>query len=606
MKIQKGTLPKTKKSSTNLMQISVSTLDIFCRYVLANPSFVKVSHIANLNILIQSLDPSTYSTDPDKVNRIRFIKLGIEARLKYNLSDRQLIMSHIISGFKTDPDFIDYRELSKDEISWCNNFVEQSIKYSFIYQYMDQFIELCTEIKTTDFEHRGLVVNDFEKLLDQTKNDFRKATVNDNLIDMEFSLRKGEFEKDVTDIYNTVTSPSRRLISGMQGLNAMTGGGFEAGRVYMLLGVTGVGKSVTLLNLAYQIKKYNGKYQLKDPSKVPCVVYLTMENTVVETVTRLFDMTTDSQFGMGSYTVDEVIRKLREEGQLTLTENSPIDIVIKFKPNRSVNTSYLYTLYDDLEDQGYEPICLLQDHLLRIRSMEGSSEPRFELGDIVNEFKTFAAEKDIPVISNFHLNREAMRAVETYSKRATHMDVTQKLGKSNVSESVMILNNSDCSIIINKDYDNEGQVYMGFNLIKMRDKTNVFYFAQPFAYGGEIKLIEDVNGPAMFKTTVHGSESTPKIANVRTSSANALNSINTITQNNEPIDTSFYDNKHYDNSIIDEGDDVVIENEEVLKPVAIDPFIRGLPKENPYDKVKMNIVSLNDMKAKLEERQKAQ
>ena len=31
-------------------------------------------------------------------------------------------------------------------------------------------------------------------------------------------------------------------------------------------------------------------------------------------------------------------------------------------------TGYLYTLVEDLEDEGYETICLFQDHVKRIRS----------------------------------------------------------------------------------------------------------------------------------------------------------------------------------------------------------------------------------------------
>ena len=77
------------------------------------------------------------------------------------------------------------------------------------------------------------------------------------------------------------------MICGMQGLNEMVGGGFESGRVYMLLGITGIGKSISLLNLVYQLKRYNRNYKTKDPTKTPCIVLLTMENTVVETILNI-------------------------------------------------------------------------------------------------------------------------------------------------------------------------------------------------------------------------------------------------------------------------------------------------------------------------------
>ena len=599
MKIPKtGNVQKKNSNSVtkNTMNISISVLDILCKYIISDPAFIKISNVSVLNNMIMGLDPSTYNKDIEKSRRVNFIMRGIEVRLNYNLTDNAFIIHHIVSSLGFEPDFINLynTNLSKDEIDWCNKVISELIKWTFIDRYVNQFLDVCQNIKTSDFDHRGNYIETFEHLLDETKNEFRKATVNDSIVDMEFNLDPREFKQDVSDVYTVVNSPSRRLVSGMQGLNIMTGGGFESGRVYMFLGITGVGKSILLLNLAYQIKKYNTRYQLKDPSKIPVVVYLTMENSVVETVTRLFDMVTDSPFGINSDTLDEVMRKLQEEGQLIITENNPINLYIKFKPNRSVDTSYLYTLYDDLHDKGYEPICFIQDHLLRIRSIYGSSEPRFELGDIVNEFKTFATTKDIPVISNFHLNRDAMKSLETYSPGRNNLDATQKLGKSNVSESVMILNNTDCGIIINKDQDDQDSKYLCFKLEKMRDKTNVTYFAQPFAYGGEIKLIEDINGPPMYKEKLHIRGEAPSIANIRTSSANAMNSINNIIQMNGPVDTTFLDDKYNEPNEFDN-----IEEPIIRKKAAVDPFIWGLPKENPLETVKGKINGLEDLKEQL-------
>ena len=133
----------------------------------------------------------------------------------------------------------------------------------------------------------------------------------------------------VTDTFNKIKSPSRKLFCGMQGVNQLTGG-FESGRVYMLFGTSGVGKSLTLLNIAYQIKQYNRQYKPKDPTKIPCVVILTMENTMTETITRLFDMTVEGSRGMGNYTVDEAVKLMKYQGGLYLNDSSPINLIIKY------------------------------------------------------------------------------------------------------------------------------------------------------------------------------------------------------------------------------------------------------------------------------------
>ena len=545
---------KIKKSNqvANTMNVNLATFDILCKYIVADPELLRLANVTALKNFISSLDPATFQNDLEKSKRIEFINKGIEARLQYNLTDRNMVINHILSKLTYQVDFVDLNKpMTIDEIQYVNKLVEESSKYGFMNTFVDELLDVCTEFKNSSYDRRGNVITKFQSLMHGVNNEFRRVENDTSLIDMEFSLAPGKFEEQIKEIYEVVTNPSRRLVCGMQGLNLMLGGGFEAGRVYMILGITGGGKSVTLLNLAYQIKKYNPNYQLKDKTKIPCVVYLTMENTVVETVTRLFDMVTESQYGMSNYTLDEVIKKLKTEGQLTMNDNSPINIIIKYKPNRSVDTSYLYTMVDDLHDKGYETICVIQDHLLRIRSVYSgmTAEPRFELGNIVNEFKSFAAARDIPLISNFHLNRDAMKEVEKYANKATNIDVTQKLGKSNVSESVMILNNSDCSIIINKEYDKNGVLHMGFNLIKMRDKPIIPYFAQPFAFGSGIRLVEDINGPAMYVTSLHNNKEMgdARIDNVRTSSSNLMGNIDMIANKNQSSEMTFFEDDRYDN-----------------------------------------------------------
>lgn len=364
------------------MTLDLRTLNCLVRYILQPQYYLKMEHLVNMKKLIQSLDRSTYENDPEKVARIDFIAKVIEARLDNNINDLDLILTYVNGGIQYPIDFVDLDNLalSKDEVIYLHNLVSEILQYRFLYDYVDKMLELGTQFKSSDFNTRGNIIHEIEDFNNRLKNEFRKSRVNDNAIDMTFSLREGEFENAITNTWNMITNPSRRLICGMQGLNEMTGGGFESGRVYMLLGTSGVGKSITLLNLIYQMKRFNRFYKTNDPTKTPCIVLLTMENTVVETITRLFSMVTENNQNMANYSAPDCINMLRTQGELVVNDSSPIDIVIKYKPNRSIDTSYLYTLYDDLEDDGYEMICLVQDHVKRIRSMSGNSDLRLELG----------------------------------------------------------------------------------------------------------------------------------------------------------------------------------------------------------------------------------
>lgn len=528
--------------------IDLPTLNILCKYILQDVRMIRMEHLVNLRRLLSIVDRSTYENDPEKYKRINFLYKALEARLDENLTDRDLILLHINGGIDFQVDFLDYNNLNMDKgnIQYCNKIVEDLLKYSFFYNESEALQELLTRFRTSDISKRVAIIKETELMLDRIKNKFRKTHVEDNVNDVYFSLENGTFESAVTDTYNMVTNPSRRLYTGMQGFNELIGGGFESGRVYMLLGVAGVGKSLTLLNIINQIKRHNIAVKPKDPTKTPCIVLLTMENTVVETITRMFDMVVDNSRGMGNYDVGEVIYKMRTEGGLSINESSPLDIIIKYKPNRSISTDYLYTLYDDLLDQGKEMVCLIQDHIKRIRSIDGQQDIRLELGDIVNEFKVFAAEKDIPLITVSHLNREATRILEE-SARKGNQDNGRLIGKSNTGESLLMIDNLDCGITITKDYDKDGLCYMTFHRIKMRDKGSVRdYIAQPFLPDNPIRLVEDLGGVPQFKDSLHNVELPGSVNNTRVRMSGAAgiiqqNDILGVIDTSDNTDNSFAD-----------------------------------------------------------------
>lgn len=478
-------------------------LDLFCSYILSENRFIRNSHLLNMRNLILLLDKDLYTNDPEKMKRLDFIIRGLEGRINAKIKNQSLLLKYINGGI-SENNFLEngFPELTTDELNWIDETVSESLKYTFMYKKVDEIIDLCNRFKAQDYRYRGQVVEEFEILMNELHSDFRRSKT-DSLSDITFTLRNGMFEEVMRDIYDQVTNPSRRLVTGMQGFNELTNGGLESGRVYLLFGTSGVGKSLTMLNIAYQIKKYNKNFKPKDPTKIPCIVLLTMENTVQETVTRLFDLTTESE-DISNFSYDEVIRKLRDEGELFLTDESPIDIIIKYKPSGSVDTGYLYNMVEDLEDEGYECVLVIQDHIKKIKSIYKQSDIRIELGEVVNEFKAFAAIKDIPVLSDSHLNRDACRIIDEGS-RANKQDLTRMLGRSNVGESMLMIDNCDCGFIINKDYDRDGNMYMVFSRIKFRDKsTGREYIAHPFVQGSTIKLVEDFYMPVpMFKDSLH-------------------------------------------------------------------------------------------------------
>lgn len=492
-----------KKGKKIPLNFDLASLDLLCNFVISENRNVRRLQYINLRNLIEMLDMEKYISDQERYKRILFIKKGLEARLERNLQDQLMILKYINGGF-LDNDIIDistFKDMSNSEIDWINETIASAIKYSFIYERQDQMIELWQRFKSADYKNISEISSEIEAATAELNTLFRKAKV-EKTNDRIFSLNPDVMESVLTDSYQEVTSKYRKLLTGMQGFNQLIGGGFENTRCYLLLGLTGVGKSMTLVNLLYQMKKYNKGYKTKDPTKRPCIVYLTLENTVTETIQRLFQICTGEEFSAQN-SPQEAMNKMMSEGELYLTDESPIDIIIKFKPNKSEDTSYLYTLVEDLEDEGYEVIALLQDHAKRMRATDKTQDIRLELGEVINEFKTFAMLKDIPVITNSHLNREGARVIEANSGKSK-ADLTRMLGKSNIGESLLMLDNVDYACIINYEYDSQGQKYMVFKEIKTRVRTFRDYIAQPFDLNNEIKLVEDFYSPVpVFKETLY-------------------------------------------------------------------------------------------------------
>lgn len=497
---QGKTAVKSKKKLP--INFDVSSLDLMCQYTISSNRNIKRGMYINLRNLIEVLDMEKYINDQERYKRVLFIKKGLEGRLERGLDKSQMLVKYINGGF-VDDNFIDvsnYTELSNQEIEWINETISNTLSLLFLYEEADRGIDLLTRFKIADSSNITRIGMELKEWVSNLNTMFRRVQAQ-SVINETFSLDPAHLVNMLDSVRTELTNEYRKLYTGMVGFNQLIGGGFENTRCYLFLGITGIGKSLSLMNIATQIKKYNKNFKPKDPTKIPTIVYLTMENTVVESVDRLFSISTG--LDIRNFSTEEAVEILKRDGELYLSDESPINLLIKYQPNRSVDTGYLYTLTEDLEDEGYEVICMIQDHVKRIRAASGQTDTRLELGDVINEMKTFAILKDIPIITVSHLNRDAAKIIDTAPTRS-NKDIVRLLGKSNVGESMLMLDNVDYSGIIHVEYDQNGNKFMSFKNIKQRIGCKRDCIYQPFDTDNEIKLIEDLYEPLpLFKETLY-------------------------------------------------------------------------------------------------------
>lgn len=503
MAVQSETLPLYNYRDLRLTDyhISKTILNMFMYYVLSGNKSVRRSHLMNLSTLINTYDPNGYNNDSEKVKIIEFIKRGLDARLNKNLTDPQLILFHINGSITDDDDISNYRELSSSDIEWLNQMVSDTIAQAHIYHETSTMMDICSRFQMAPpGAEKAAIAKEFEEEINTIQNTFRRSK-NEKSEDEMFSLQPDIFEERMRESYNELSNPSRKLMLGNQALNELFGGGLEETRVYTILGLPGEGKSMTLLNIAYMIKKYNKNVKTKDPTKRPCVVILTMENKITETISRLFNMSIRDNKRITEFSIEDVMRQMREEGKLVITPEDPIDIIIKFKPAMSVDTSYLYTLTEDLSDMGLECICFIQDYIGRIRSTQRLSDTRLEYGAIVDDFKIFASTKQIPVVTASQLNRDASKHIDD-GRKQNKTDLVRMLGRSNISESILILNNTDGAFVLAPEVNSKGEQWIGIQRIKKRfDASNQEWFYIP-CYPNTLTMVEDIGGIPVSKTTM--------------------------------------------------------------------------------------------------------
>ena len=478
----------TKEISRNAVRFDLIELDLICNYILSDNANIRRSNINNVKKLMEYMDMSLYADNKEALKRIEFIIKGANIRLNQHIDKKDMIIRSINGGFGTAPSNVVTREITDLEVDWINQTVSECLRYLVIASKAEEGIAILTKFLSTDYKDRGNIVGEMEEFVKQFNNEFRRTKV-ETSDDQVFNLNTNQ-NGMLIDAYAGANNTYDRLQFGSIALNTITGGGVYNGRTYLLLGLPGEGKSSTLLDMALQIKKYNKNYICRDKTKKPCVVLFVMENSIRETIERMFSMVTRKDMREVP-TIEEALEMFRKS--LSITPDDPIDVIIKYRPNLSEDTSYLYTIYDDLADEGYEVICMIQDYIKRIRSVEGSfgGDLRMQMGAIMNEFKTFATLKNIPVITASQLNRTASSSIDE-ARVKNKNDLVRLIGRSNVGESNLIIENADWVGLLAPEEDDEEIRYLGLNRVKSRYYISgeQVVFA-PYVLN-TIKLVEDL------------------------------------------------------------------------------------------------------------------
>ena len=482
------------------IKFDLNTLDMFIMYVmLENNINVTKADLIDLQSLINNIKIDIYKNDVNLYARMIFIISVLKAKIDDRIHKKFLLLDYCKENMnELSLDVLEDQiipmiddedsQLDESEILYIKKLIIKNLKYSYVYKYRDDVLELNTLLSDDTYNNINDINEKFENLTTAASKDILTVQLTNNT-EREFDLfNKLDKEENIDNIIKEKSKKEFKLKTGYKYLNDMLGGGFNKSRVYGILGLTGGFKSGLLINLLVSMKM-NNNYTSKN-GLIPTILYITQENSAAETIERVFSCITAED--MANYKTEEVLNRLDEYG--LNDKGSNINIKIKYIAPKSVNTNIFRTLYFKYLNQGYEIIAIIHDYIKTMKPVDNRGEVRYQMSDIVTEMKTIANELRIPIITVAQLNREAAKTIDSTSS-ATKADVTRMLGKANVGESWGMIEEFDWATVINKEHhDVLDKGFLVFKNIKARYlNPTVTYFAQPFDPEREFYLMEDIN-----------------------------------------------------------------------------------------------------------------
>lgn len=502
---------RRNKSNKLPIYLDLDTLESYCEYLLNyKNSAITYSNLSNLYEYVKQIGDETFRNSDAKYIRYLFILKFLEGRLDRGLVSPLTIFQYIRNHVNEkhwkmiDEEVIhnlQHNVMSKTDVEFLNETTFNQLSVIFMHAYKDKLMKIIEDLNMNEFgktaEDCDSAIELFQGILEKLNKAKRKAVKNTsfNLSDKE------EFDLIMNEAAKRAVSKSHFLSTGWQGVNRLLGGGFEDSRLYNFIGATGGFKSGLLLNIMKSIKKYNKSKPHKDPSKRATILFISQENNIWETFSRIYGIFSDED-SFNEKTPQDIIDAMQKGGFTCVEDEFDIDIEFRYYGNQEIGVNDISGMIQELNNTGRECICIIQDYIERLRPprMGNNTTKREQLADVSNQLHDLAIELDIPIITASQINRDGVAMLEEAQEKG-NVDAGKKITSGNISESYAMLKNFDVNIIIVVEYDSkEHKYYLAFKTLKFRgDDRNVpKYIIHPFAgKDSKIKLVDDFGGGCM-------------------------------------------------------------------------------------------------------------
>lgn len=302
------------------------------------------------------------------------------------------------------------------------------IKFSKILKLKNSFISTLDMIDDDDANIKA-DVDTLYKLSTEIVNAYNVTNIAN--VSHTFDTNDTEAMKNVVAETKDVRSADKVILTGIRGLNTLLSPGYLSGCLYVYAGLPGNYKSGILLKSHVDTLRFNEHLKNTTNGKTPISMYISMENTMAQTVRRLWSLLFPTA-DMSMFSVDEITEMINN----TLTEKGMRSVILYYG-YREKSTADLANIIRSYNDENNEVVAVHLDYIKRIRpgrtDAAATANEKAELNAIMNELKLICSQFNIPIVTGHQLNREAARMVDDVVKQGGFNKTDQALGRANIS-----------------------------------------------------------------------------------------------------------------------------------------------------------------------------
>ena len=223
------------------VQIQFEMLQNIISYLFTDSPLINRKALVNIRDLFSMINTDQYENDEAMMARFFFINKVLEGKIDEGLFNYAMLIERCKGGIhdeeiETIIEYLDTTpELIAEEVKSVNQWISERLQNIHLFKHKDRIMDAFESLQIGDYESISDINEEVEEACGELLSDIRKAKA-DQLDNYDFDLTDESFDNAIEAAVIDLSRPSNYLKTGIQYLNEMYCGGYEAGRFYCYVG----------------------------------------------------------------------------------------------------------------------------------------------------------------------------------------------------------------------------------------------------------------------------------------------------------------------------------------------------------------------------------